>query len=414
MIADSSRRVHKNLFNTTLLVVGLGYVIDAFDTFLYNSLRVPSLRDLGLEGDALVKTGLNILSVQVVGMLVGGFVWGLLGDRIGRKKALIGSVLFYSFGSLGCAFVHSVSVYAILRFLTGVGLAGEIGLGAILITETVPDDKRSWGIGIYTLFAYLGIMLATILAAYLPWRTCYAVGGVTGLAVLLGRMILFESGLYEELLKRKKVVRGSLKLLLSRPALLKRWLCCIFFMMPYFYVVNVLITLAPEFGKAVGVVTPVIAHSALMVYSICAMIGTILSVVVSDLLRKRVATIVVFMAANLVLGAYYLIQNQPSEIAFYILCGLMGMTNYFALQLFAAVEQFGTNMRATAGTSAISIGRATLVITNSLFLAFKSCGFDIVPAAAFTGAIVFAIGFACLFGLRETYHQGMDFLEEAA
>lgn len=413
MSNNTNARTHRSVFNTTLLIVGLGFVVDAFDIFLYNTLRVSSLQELGLSGDALIKTGLNILNVQVLGMLVGGLLWGVLGDKIGRKNALVGSVLFYSLGSLGCAFVHTVSLYAVMRFVTGIGLAGEVGLGAILIAENVPDTKRNWGIGIYALCAYAGIVLASFVAGHLPWRVCYAVGGIAGIVLLCGRIILFESSLYQELLSRKKVVRGSLKLLFSKPVLLKRWLCCIFFMMPYFYVYNLLITLAPEFGKAVGVTAPISAPTALMVYSICAMIGTILSIIISDLLRKRIMALIVFMVANLALAAYYLFQNQPSEYAFYILCGIMGMTNYFALLLFASIEQFGTNMRATAGTSAISIGRTTLVISNSIFLAFKASGFDILSAASWTGALVFLIGFACLTGLRETYHQGMDFLEEA-
>ncbi len=412
MSGNSSHRVHKSLWNTTLLVVGLGYVVDAFDLVLYNVVRVPSLRDLGLTGDALVKTGLNILSIQVVGVLIGGFLWGVLGDRIGRKKALVGAILFYAFGSLGCAIVPNVTLYALLRFITGIGLAGEIGLGAILITETVPDKLRSWGIGIFTLCAYIGIVLAAVAASIFPWRTCYAIGGVTGLALMLGRMMLFESGLYEQIVKHAKVKRGSLRMLFGKPVLLKRWLCCIFFMMPYFFVYNVLITLAPEFAKAVGVTIEIKGSSALLVYSFCAMIGTALSVIVSDFLRKRIMAIVIFMVINLILCAYYIFENRPSEIAFYALCCVMGSVNYFALQLFAATEQFGTNMRATAGTSAISIGRTTLVITNSIFLAFKGSGFDIIHAGAYTGAIVFAVGFVSLLGLRETYHQGMDFLEE--
>jgi len=413
MNAGSGHRVHKSLLNTTLLVVGFGYTVDAFDTLLYNALRVPSLRDLGVNGDALVNVGLNIFNIQLAGMLIGGFLWGILGDKIGRKKALVGSVLLYSFGSLGCAVASSVALYALLRFLTGIGLAGEIALGAILVTETLPDKKRSWGLGIYALFAYAGIILAATLAGCLPWRTCYAIGGIAGLLLLLGRMTLFESGLYEKLLMQAKTKRGSLKMLLSKPVLLKRWLCCIFFMGSYFYVLSFLITLAPEFGKAVGVAAPIKASTAITVYSSCAMIGTMLSVLVSDFLRKRVVTLALFMLVNMILGACYLLQDHPSEVTFYTLCGVMGLMNYFVLLLFALVEQFGTNMRATAGTSAISIGRSTLVITNSVFLAFKASGIDILHAAGYTGAIVFTVGFVSLLGLRETYHQGMDFLEEA-
>lgn len=412
-MASAAPRVHQNVLNTTLLVVGLGYFIDAFDLFLYNSLRVPSLRDLGLEGDALVRTGLNILNLQVFGMLVGGFVWGVIGDRAGRKRALVGSVLVYSLGSLGCAFVQHVPLYALLRFLTGIGLAGEIGLGAILVTETLPDAKRNWGLAAYNLFAHFGIIAAGFMASQLSWRECYALGGAGGLVLLLGRIVLFESGLYEKLLAQPRVKRGSLKTLFGNPALLKRWLCCIFFMMPYFYMINLLVTLAPEFARATGVTAPITASKALIMYFICASGGTFLAVMASKLLQKRLLALVLFMTVNLALAAYYLLQRGLGENAFYALCGALGLGNYFVLLLFAVTEQFGTNMRATAGVSAISIGRTTLVITNSLFLAFRAAGTDILAAAGYTGTIAFAVGFICLFGLRETYAKSVDFLESA-
>lgn len=407
----TSPRIHTRLLNATLLVVGLGYCMDCFDLFLYNALRVTSLTELGLSGDALTKTGIWILNLQVLGMLAGGMFWGVLGDKIGRKQALLGSVLFYSIGSFGCAFVQHVWVYEVLRFVTGIGLAGEIGLGAILVAETMSPSLKDWGICVYALFAYFGLMAANILAGYLSWRLCYAVGGGAGLLLLLARMSLLESGLFEKLTEQN-VVRGSLKLFLKNRDLLKRYLCSIFFTIPYFYIVNLLVTLSPEFGKAVGVADPIKANIALLVYSMCAMVGTITATLVCKILRRRILPIFMFMCVNVVLVIYYLTQHQPTAQEFYVLCGIMGLANFFVLLMFTAVEQFGTNMRATAGTSALSTGRSTLVITNSIFLAFRASGFDLIPAATWVGVIVFTIGFLCLLGLRETYHQPMDFIEE--
>jgi MFS family permease len=404
-------RIHKSVFNTTLLVVGLGYLIDAFDLFLYNAVRVPSLRELGLDADAITSTGLQILNAQVFGMLLGSFLWGILGDKIGRKKALIGSILVYSLGSLGCAFVHHVELYGALRFLTGVGLAGELGLGAVLVAETVTDRQRDFGLLIYTLCAYLGIMAANLMAGYFDWRTCYIVGGVVGLALLLGRMVLFESGLFEQLADTK-TPRGSLALLFRDRGLLKRWLCCVLFAVFYYFVVNILISFAPEFGKAVGVAEPIKVSVALLIYSACAMGGSVLVTVVSRLWQKRVRSIAVFLAANIVLGAYYLYQRQPSAAQFYALCGLMGFANFYVLLLYAAVEQFGTNMRATLGTSSLSVGRATLVITSSVFLALRHAGVDIVTAASYVGGGVFLISLIALLGLKETYNRNIDFIEK--
>ena len=408
----AGKRVHASLLNTTLLVVGLGYFIDCFDLFLYNAMRVPSLRELGLDGDALTKTGILILNLQVVGMLIGSLIWGIAGDRAGRKKALIGSVLIYSIGSLGCAFVHQVAVYAVLRFLTGVGLAGELGLGAVLVAETVPDGKREWGLVIYTVFAYCGVISASLLAGWLPWRTCYAAGGLMGLVLLLGRMALFESGLYEAV-ARGKAARGSLRLLLRKKDLLKRWLCCIFFAVPYYFLVNILITLAPEFGKAAGAAEPIKANIALMVYSLGSIGGAILCALVGHVWRHRTRTLLFYMLVNAAFVVLYLTQSGPTAPQFYALCGAMGLGNYYVLLMFAAVEQFGTNMRATAGTSALSIGRATLVLTNSLFLAFRAGGYDVLQSGACVGLIALLIGLCCLPGLRNTYRGDMDFIEES-
>jgi MFS transporter, putative metabolite:H+ symporter len=404
-------RLYQTVLNPTLLVVGLGYAIDAFDIFLYNALRMPSLRELGVEGDALTRTGIWILNMQVLGMLLGGFAWGILGDKIGRKKALLGSVIVYSLGSLGCAFVQDVWVYAAMRFFTGIGLAGEVGLGCILIAETLTARKRDWGICLYALFGYVGIILANILAGYISWRWCYAIGGVSGLLLLFLRMALFESALFKNL-EQQKVPRGSLRLLLQNKDLLKRYLCCIFFAVPYYYIVNILVTLAPEFALAVGVATPIKAHTALLIYACCGMVGTVLATAMSRALQRRVLPIGLFMLVNIGLAAWYLLQHQPSATAFYALCGILGLANFFVLLLFTAAEQFGTNMRATAGTSALSVGRATLVLSNVGFLAFRSAGLDIIGAAAAVGGIAFTIGFICLCGLRESYHQDMDFIEQ--
>lgn len=402
----------KKIFSASLLVVCLGYFADSFDLFLYNALRVPSLTELGLAGDALTRAGIWILNLQVAGVFIGGFVWGMLGDRVGRKKALVGSVLLYSLGSIGCALVQSVSAYALMRFLTGFGLAGEIGLGATLIVETLRDRRRDWGMVAFVSFCNLGILAANVLASFLPWRVCYAVGGALGLAILLGRMALMESGLFERM-ATSGVRRGALGIFLKNRDMLKRWLLCVFFMMPYFYMLNLLVTLAPEFGLAVHAAAPIKATTALMIYPAFVIPGTFLCVLACRVLKKRVRALALFMAINVLITIIYLAQREPTAFGFYAVCAVFGLANFYTLLLFLSVEQFGTNMRATLGTSAISTGRATLVITNSVFLAFRAAGFDLISSAAWVGVIVFAVGFACLLGLRETYHRDMDFIEEA-
>lgn len=410
-MTNISVRTYSKLLNPTLIIVTLGFFIDTFDLFLYNALRVPSLRDLGLAGDDITKTGIKILNLQVIGMFLGGFLWGVLGDKIGRKKALLGSVLLYSLGSLACAFVHSVPVYAFLRFITGIGLAGEFGLGAVLVTETLPDNKRSWALGIYAAFTAFSIFVASALAEFLPWRDCYAIGGTAGLLLLLARMTLAESTLFE-LVVGAKIQRGSLRLFLRKPGLLKRWLCCVALIMPQVFVTGFLMTLVPEIGKALGVISPVKANIAMMVYFGAQVFADIMGVIICNLFRRRIAVTLGYLIVASLAVARYLTMDQPSAAEFYAWCGVMGLCSFAMLYIFLTVEQFGTNMRATATTSALSTGRATLVITNLLFLVLHNSGLSLLAATGCVSAFAFTLGFVSLLGLRETYHQGMDFLEE--
>ena len=412
MNSTAANRPHSRIFNPTLLIVSLGFFIDCFDLFLFNALRTPSLHDLGLSGEELTKAGIEILNLQVAGMFLGGFLWGILGDKIGRKKALIGSVLLYSLGSLGCAFVDTVPLYAVMRLLTGIGLAGEFGLGAVLAVETVPDNKRSWALGIYTAFSAIAIFAASGLPEFLSWRWCYAVGGIGGLLLLLARVIMFESGLFEALASIK-VERGSLLLFLKKPDLLKRWLCCILLIMPQALVTGFLMTLSPEIGKAIGVETPIKANIAFMTYFAAQFIADLMAVVICNYFKCRIRVTFVYLVIASSMVAIYLTLDHPTAMIFYICCGAMGLASFAMLYLFVTVEQFGTNMRATMATSAFSTGRATLIIINLVYLAsLHGAGLSVLTSAAYVAAMTFGLGFLSLFGLRETYHQGMDFVEE--
>ena len=405
------QRPHSTILNSTLIIVSLGYLVDCFDLFLYNDLRVPSLQDLGLYGDAITQAGVHIQNLQVAGMFLGGFLWGIFGDKIGRKKALIGSVLLYSLGSLGCAFVHSISIYTIMRFLTGIGLAGEFGLGAILAAETLPDNKRNWALGIYCATSAIAVFAASALSEFLPWRWCYAVGGIGGLLLLLARIVMFESSLFEALIN-SEIKRGSLYLFFKNKNLLKRWLCCIGMVMPQVFATGLLMTLSPEIAKAIGVEGQVKANIALMVYFVGQFAADIMGVIICNFFRRRKPVAVGYMIISSLMVARYLTLDHPSTIDFYICCGAMGLASFYMLYLFMTVEQFGTNMRATAGTSALSTGRATLAVTGSLFLMLHNSGLNLLTAVAYVSVFAFGLGLICLLGLRETYHQSMDFLEE--
>jgi len=411
MTFSSANRPHTSLLNPTLLIVGLGNFIDSFDLFLFTALRSSSLHDLGFDGEALTKAGIQILNCQVVGIFIGGFLWGVLGDKIGRKKALIGSILLYSFGSLACAFVHSLSAYSLMRFITGIGIAGELGLGATLVTETVPDDKRSWALGIFACFGAVAVFASNALPEFLSWRGCYAAGGIAGLVLLLLRLAMAESGLFTALL-RTKVHRESVLSLLHRPAFLKRWFFCVSLFMPQVFVTGFLMTFAPEIGKALDATAPIKANVAFMAYFIGQFVADLAGVIISNIFRRRVRVAFFYLIAASAMVMRYLTLDHPSEGAFYLCCGIMGLCSFFIMSSFMMIEQFGTNIRATACTSAMSTGRTTLVLTNLLFLALHGgVGLGIIAAVACVSAFVFAMGFLGLSGLKETYDQSLDFIE---
>ena len=225
-IIDTKTGFYKTVFNLTVIIAGLGYFIDTFDFFLYNSMRVVSLTELGLSGDALTKTGIIVLNCQIIGALIGSFIWGILGDKIGRKKALIGSIFIYSIGMIANGFVQSALSYEIIRFIIGFGVAGEVGLGATLVAETIPADKRSYALMLFTALGVLGVTAAGLSIEFVSWRTSCIVGGLFGIALLTLRSCLFESHLFIESAKTS-IIRGSLKELFGKIENVKKFFLCI-------------------------------------------------------------------------------------------------------------------------------------------------------------------------------------------
>jgi MFS family permease len=215
MTSTASPSLFKSLFNQTVIITALGYLVDVYDLILFNTLRQPSLADLGLSGDALTKAGIFILNAQQFGLIAGGLFWGILGDKMGRKASLLGSILLYSLASFGCAFVQDENMYAALRFITGLGLAGEIGIGVTLITEKLPPQTRAGGVALFAFIGIAGAVLAAVASEIMPWRTCYMVGGTAGIVLLFTRSLLLESGLFERTRDQTGIVRGNFLMILN-------------------------------------------------------------------------------------------------------------------------------------------------------------------------------------------------------
>jgi putative MFS transporter len=393
-----------------ILVAALGYFVDIFDLTLFSILRVASLRDLGLSEEQILSDGLFLLNMQMSGLLLGGLIWGLLGDRLGRVQVLFGSILLYSLANLANAFVQDVNSYAWLRFIAGVGLAGEVGAGITLVAELMPRERRGLGTTFVAAVGVAGAVVAALVAKYVDWRTAYIIGGLMGLALLVVRAGVHESGLFQQLLKGSDAPRADLRLLLTRERF-PRYLACILIGIPIWYFVGIIVTFSPEIGKALHMSAPLVVGSGIFYTYLGLTIGDMASGLLSQYLKSRKRAIAAFMLGALVLCALALHLEGASPSIFYVLClGTGFFIGYWALMLTTATEQFGTNIRATVTSTVPNFVRGSTVLMTSAFAALKP-DWGVLVAAQIVGMVVFILAFAALWWLKESFTTDLDFVE---
>jgi MFS family permease len=392
---------YSTAFNMTVLITGLGYFVDTFDFFLYNSMRVVSLTELGLSGAALTKTGIIILNCQIFGALLGSFFWGILGDKLGRKKPLLASILVYSVFMIANAFVTNEFIYAVVRFIIGFGVAGEVGLGATLVAETIKSSKRTYAMMFFTIMGVIGVVVAGLSLELVTWRASCFIGGIIGLLLLTLRSVIYESPLFIEK-TQIKTERGSLRALFGKIENLKKYILCVPLLGCNFFVTGVLLTLAPEVAKAGGVQGIVKANIALSIYFLTAVLGDCLGAWLSEIFKSRRLVTAIFICGNLLLAVLLLHILKPTNVLFfYFICGSFGLFNLWALTATIVVEQFPTELRATASTSSFNCSRAMVILMNLSLLALISIGTP--NGILIIGAIVFLIALFCIWRLPETY-----------
>jgi MFS family permease len=382
-----------------------------YDLLLFGIVRVPSLKALGLEGEKLMDIGMLLLNTQMAGMLIGGIIWGVLGDKKGRLNVLFGSILIYSIANICNAFVTSVPQYVAARLFAGIGLAGELGAAITLVSEVLPTHLRGYGTALVASVGILGSVTAALVGDFLPWNIAYLVGGGLGLLLLIMRLKMFEPLLFVHV-KGSSIRRGDFLSLFTNRERFIKYMRCIVIGLPTWYVVGILITFSPEFGKVLGVTEPIVAGRSIMYTYIGLVFGDIVSGVGSQLIKSRKKTVLAFQLLAIVLVAIYLISRGMSSDMFYTLCAFIGFAiGYWAVFVTIGAEQFGTNLRATVATTAPNFVRgATVPITLSF--EFLRGYIDIVPAAIYVGIAVFALALLALFGLEESYHKDMNFVEQ--
>ncbi|MBC3786703.1 MFS transporter [Spirosoma utsteinense] len=400
----------QHLFQLPVLVAALGYFVDMYDLFLFSVVRVPSLKALGVTGDQLLPEGVFLLNMQLAGLLIGGVLWGILGDKRGRLSVLFGSILLYSLANIANGMVTDLTQYAVLRFIAGIGLAGELGAGITLVAEILPRHLRSYGSILVATMGVLGAILAYFVADLFAWRMSYYVGGGLGLLLLVLRFNVFESGLFQHL-KLQAVARGNFLSLLTNPQRLRKYVLAIVMGVPLWFVVGILITFSPEFGRNAGLAEPIIAGKAVMLAFAGQSLGDIVSGLLSQRLQSRKKAIRVFILLSFAMMLVYLLAPVQKTSQFYLLCACLGFCNgYWTLFIVLAAELFGTNLRATVATSVPNFVRGATVPLTSLFVWLKpTLGLTYGPLLI-GGLIVFCSLLALHF-LEETFHKDMNYVE---
>ncbi len=401
--------IYRTALNLTVLVAGLGYFVDTFDFFLYNSMRVVSLTELGLTGDALTRTGILILNCQILGALIGSFFWGSLGDKSGRKKGLLGSILVYSIGMVATGLVHDTVSYGIVRFITGFGVAGEVGLGATLVAETIAAARRTYALTFFTVLGLLGIVAAGMSLEFVSWRMSCFIGGGIGLLLLTLRGLLFESGLFVET-AQAGARRGSLHDLIGNSGNFRKYLLCIPLLGSNFFVTGILITLSPEIGKSCGVTGAIKANVALAVYFSAAVVGDFLAAWLSGVFKSRRLVAGLFIAGTCLIAMVFVQKLNLSAIQFYALCMTLGLFNLWAISATILVEQFPTQLRATASTSNLNFSRAMVVLMNLALLSLKPV-LGLTNGLMTIGGVIFVLALFCVWRLPESYNRSLGSLE---
>jgi len=401
----------KSLVTPAVIVASLGYFVDIFDLLLFSIVRKPSLASLGLDEAAQISEGLFLHNLQMIGMLIGGILWGILADKRGRLSVLFGSILLYSVGNLANAFVHSVEAYAVCRLIAGIGLAGELGAGITLVAETLSKEHRGYGTMIVATVGVSGAVVAGLIGEYFDWRTTYIIGGVLGFALLLLRINTAESLLFQHA-EQGPASRGNFFSLFTQWDRFRRLALCVLSAIPIWYIIGTLVQLSPELARELGVIEPITAGRAILFCYTGLVFGDFASGALSQWFQSRVKVIVAFITGTALATLYYFNGLAGAgQVEFYAVCVALGFfAGYWAVFVTVAAEQFGTNLRGTVATSAPNFVRASVVPMSLSFKALQGT-YGIPGAAQWVGACVIAIALFAALRLTETFGKDLGYYE---
>jgi MFS transporter, putative metabolite:H+ symporter len=400
-----------SLFQLAVVVSALGFFVDVYDLLLFGIIRKPSLHDLGLTAEEIFSQGEIIISVQMTGLLVGGILWGILGDKKGRLKVLFGSILLYSIANILNGMVTTIPQYIVLRFIAGVGLAGELGAGITLVSELLPKEKRGVAAAMIASFGILGAVTAFLLSKIFDWRMCYYIGGGLGLLLLMLRLSVYESSLYTQL-KQTTVERGNFLMFFNNRDRFIRYIRCILIGLPAWFIIGVLITFSDQFGKEFGI-HDIDPGLAIMYLYLAIAFGDLSVGLLSQHLRSRKKALFIFYIITIIFTALYFLQSGGSATTFYIICAGLGYgTGFTVVYITMSAEQFGTNLRASAAISIPNMVRGVLPLIILLFKFTRGFFDSYITGGWITAVILFTIALTAAWFTEETFGKDLNFLEK--
>ncbi len=410
----TSKEKLRILLSFPVIIAALGYFVDIYDLLLFGIVRIPSLESMGLDAD---KVGTMIINYQMIGLVLGGIIWGVYGDKKGRLSVLFGSIIVYSLANIACGFLPQMNfadkgtIYAVLRFIAGIGLAGELGAGITLVSETLPKELRAIGTSIVAGFGVLGAVVAQFTVELAgSWTTAYIIGGLLGIALLVLRISVAESGIFKAVKENKAIKRGNFFSFFSNKALFMKYMRCVFMGIPIWYCMGILVFMANQFAPEMGIAS-INPGKAIMWAYIATSISDFSSGWFSHVLKSRKKAILYMLLLTLVGVIMMLFSGKKTENMYYFYCFWIGFgSGFWAMLVTVAAEQFGTNLRSTATTSVPNMIRGSVPLMLIGFDYLKQTR-SVIISAAIVGAIAFALGIYATLTISETHNREMDFVE---
>ena len=399
-----------SVLNIAVIVAALGYFVDIYDLLLFSIIRVPSLQSFGLSDIQIQNDGLFIINVQMMGLLIGGILWGVLADKKGRLSVLFASIILYSLGNIANGFVQTVNQYALVRFISGIGLAGELGAGITLVSELLPKDRRGVGTSLVAGIGLSGAVLAYFMKLHFHWRTCYFIGGALGFILLFLRIKVAESGMFREV-KQSNIQKGNFLMFFTNADRFKRYVLAILIGFPTWFVIGILVSFSREFGKQMNVVGEIDPGKSVMYAYAAISIGDIVIGLVSQLLKSRKKALFLFYGITVIgMICFFNLHNATAQ-QLYWACALLGFgTGFWAIFVTMAAEQFGTNLRATAATTVPNMVRGSLNLITLLFTGLQA-SYGFIHSGVITAVIIMVISAIAAIFTQETFGKDLNFVE---